>query len=147
MLTLTVGGVSGFFTASSVRGWYTTLRKPWFNPPDWIFGPVWTLLYVMMGVALYMVWNAQADASLKSRALLFFFWQLTLNFFWSFLFFYAQRPGWALADILLLAGLIILTILAFGRVSSTAAWLLVPYICWVCFAAVLNAHLWWMNRH
>ena len=102
MLPLVVGGLSGFFTTSSISGWYTTINKPSFNPPNWIFGPVWTLLYMMMGIALFIIWKSEADAVLKKQALIFFFIQLAINFCWSLLFFYCESPGWALIDIVLM---------------------------------------------
>ena len=145
MLPLVVGGLSGFFTTSSISGWYTTINKPSFNPPNWIFGPVWTLLYMMMGIALFIIWKSEADAVLKKQALIFFFIQLAINFCWSLLFFYCESPGWALIDIVLMWVFILLTIFSFGKISSLSAWLLVPYISWVSFAAVLNFAIWRMN--
>ncbi len=145
LIPLLVGAISGLFTASGVKGWYVSAVKPAFNPPNWIFGPVWTILYIMMGIALYLVWKVAADKQLKKTAIILFAVQLALNFCWSFIFFKMQEPGWAFAEILLLWLMILLTIIWFGKISSTAAWLLVPYICWVSFASVLNFSIWQLN--
>ena len=144
-LPLAVGAVSGAFTVSAINGWYATLQKPWFNPPNWIFGPVWTLLYAMMGIAFFLVWKSTANESVRNQAMVLFLIQLTFNFFWSLIFFHWQQPGWAFLEIVLLWVLILITILQFGKISSTAAWLMVPYICWVSFASVLNFALWRLN--
>ena len=141
-LPLAVGSIAGLFTSSSVKGWFITLNKPSFNPPGWLFAPVWTILYILMGIAFYIIWNKDVDASLKRKAMLFYFAQLVLNFCWSFIFFYAKQPGWAVVDIVLLWILIIGTIYWFSKISKPAAWLLVPYILWVSFATVLNFAIW-----
>ena len=142
---LLIGGLSGFFTANSISGWYATIQKPSFNPPNWIFGPVWTLLYVMMGIALFVIWKSEADSVLKKQALILFSIQLAVNFCWSLLFFYCESPGCALIDIILMWVLILMTIFSFGKISSFAAWMLVPYIGWVSFAALLNFAIWKLN--
>jgi translocator protein len=145
LVPLLVGAISGFFTTSGVNGWYAVANKPWFNPPNWIFAPVWTTLYALMGIALFLVWRSDADKAIKQTAIALFAIQLTLNFFWSIIFFKLQQPGWAFAEIILMWVMILLTILWFGKVSPTAAWLLVPYICWVSFASVLNYSIWQLN--
>lgn len=145
LIPLLVGGISGFFTSSGVNGWYAVANKPWFNPPNWIFAPVWTALYVLMGIALFLVWKAETAKEIKQTAVILFAVQLILNFFWSFIFFRLQLPGWAFAEIILMWIMIFFTILSFGRISSTAAWLLVPYISWVSFATVLNYSIWKLN--
>jgi len=145
LVPLLVGAFSGFFTSSGVNGWYATASKPWFNPPNWIFAPVWTTLYILMGIALYLVWKSGADIRLKQTAIILFAVQLILNFFWSFIFFKLQLPGWAFAEIVLMWVMIFITILWFGKISAAAAWLLVPYISWVSFAAVLNYAIWKLN--
>lgn len=145
LIPVLVGVVAGIFTSSGVDGWYAVANKPWFNPPNWIFAPVWTTLYILMGIALFLVWRADADKKLQQTAIILFAVQLTLNFFWSFIFFKLQQPGWALAEIILMWLIILLTILWVGKISPTAAWLLVPYICWVSFAAVLNYSIWQLN--
>ena len=145
LIPLLVGAISGFFTSSGVNGWYALANKPWFNPPNWIFAPVWTTLYVLMGIALFLVWKADADKSIKQTAIILFTLQLALNFFWSIIFFKLQQPGWAFVEIILMWLMILLTILWFGKINATAAWLLVPYICWVSFASVLNYSIWKLN--
>ncbi len=145
-IPLMVGATSGFFTISGVESWYQTIQKPSWNPPNWIFGPVWTTLYVMMGIALFLVWKEDTSEELKKIAIALFAVQLTLNFFWSFIFFNQQQPGWALVEIIAMWFFILLTIFAFAQVNKTAAWLLVPYISWVSFATILNYTIWQLNR-
>jgi translocator protein len=142
LIPLLVGAVSSFFTAAGVNGWYVTAQKPSFNPPNWIFAPVWTTLYILMGIAMYIVWMAKVNTTIKKTAIALFVLQLSLNFLWSFIFFKMQQPGWAFAEIVAMWIAILLTIIWFGKISSTAAWLLVPYICWVSFATVLNYYIW-----
>jgi len=144
-LPLLVGGLSGFATARGVQEWYPSLTKPPFNPPSWVFGPVWTLLYVMMGVAAYLVWQKGWESETVRVALALFLVQLILNGLWSVLFFGMQSPALAFAEILLLWVAIAGTIVWFWRVSPTAGILLLPYIAWVSFAAVLNGSLWYLN--
>jgi translocator protein len=138
---LLVGFVAGMFTSSSITSWYATLAKPSFSPPNWLFAPVWTLLYILMGIALYLVWNSHGS----KIAITFFIIQLALNFAWSFLFFSLQNPLLAFIDILLLWAMIIVTALLFFPLSRTAAILLIPYFLWVSFAALLNFSIYWLN--
>lgn len=145
LIPVLVGVVSGFFTQPGVEGWYAVANKPAFNPPNWIFAPVWTTLYILMGIAFFLVWKAQAAKATKQTAITLYIAQLTVNFFWSLIFFKLQQPGWAFAEIILMWVLILLTILWFAKISSVAAWLLVPYISWVSFAAVLNYSIWILN--
>ena len=140
-----VGAIAGFFTNSGVNSWYVIANKPSFNPPNWLFAPVWTTLYLMMGIALYLVWSKEADKAIKKTAIILFSVQMLLNFAWSFIFFYAQQPGWAFVEIIAMWVMILLTIFWFGKISSLAAWLLVPYISWVSFAALLNFYIWKLN--
>ena len=144
-IPLLVGAIAAFFTASGVNGWYAIANKPSFNPPNWLFAPVWTALYIMMGIALYLIWKSEADTGFKQTAIILFAVQLTLNFLWSFIFFYSKQPGWAFADIIALWIMILFTIIWFGKISSTASWLLVPYIFWVSFASLLNFYIWRLN--
>ena len=144
-IPLAVGATSGFFTITGVESWYQTINKPSWNPPGSVFGPVWTTLYVLMGVALFLVWKSSGSDTLKRTAITLFAVQLILNFFWSFIFFDQQQPGWAFVEIITLWFFILLTIFSFTRVSKTAAWLLVPYISWVSFAAILNYTIWKLN--
>jgi translocator protein len=145
LIPLLVGSTAGFFTSAGVNGWYAAATKPWFNPPNWLFAPVWTTLYIMMGIALFLVWKSDADKTVKPAAIILFAVQLILNFFWSFIFFKTQQLGWAFAEIIAMWIMILFTILWFGKISSAAAWLLVPYISWVSFASVLNYALWKLN--
>ena len=143
---LAVGGLSGFATARGVDAWYPTLVKPSFNPPAWVFGPTWTVLYILMGVALFLVWQQGLNTQGVRLALFVFGVQLMLNALWSIIFFRMQSPGWAFAEIILLWIAIIATLWAFWRVMPAAGWLLVPYLAWVSFAAVLNGSIWFLNR-
>ena len=132
------GALVGVATAGGDSAWYQSLAKPSWTPPGWVFGPVWTTLYVAMGVAAWRIWRA-GGWNLHRAALAVFVSQLALNFAWSFVFFGAQQVGWALVDIAALWVSIVLTIRLFGRIDRGAAWLLTPYLAWVSFAAALNA--------
>ncbi len=145
VVPLAVGGLAGWATASSVASWYPTLVKPSFNPPAWVFGPVWTLLYLTMGVAAFLVWRRGLDAAGVRTALTLFVAQLVLNGVWSLLFFGLRAPGLAFAEILVLWLAIGATTRLFWRVVPAAGLLLVPYWLWVSFAAVLNGALWRLN--
>ena len=145
LIPLAVGAVSGLFTASSVNDWFKTLNKPWFNPPSWLFAPVWTILYIMMGIAFYIIWNSHSKLEKRYTGYTYYWLQLGLNFLWSFLFFYYKRPDLALIDIILLFIMITSTIFSFRKISKTAAWLLAPYLCWVAFATALNFEIWRLN--
>ncbi len=141
---LAVAALGGAVTAQSVGGWYQTLSKPAFNPPDQVFAPVWTVLYVMMAVAAWRVWRRR-EAPGRGRALALFAAQLALNLAWSVLFFGLQAVGAALVEILVLWLAILITTAAFARIDRAAAWLMVPYLAWVSFAVALNAAIWRLN--
>ena len=141
---LAVGGLGGALTASSVGGWYQGLVKPSFNPPDWVFGPVWTALYLTMAVAAWRVWDHRQSRG-RGRALTLFALQLALNALWSALFFGWTNPGAALVEIVLLLIAVLLTAASFARIDRIAGWLMAPYAAWVSFAVVLNAAIWWLN--
>src|SRR6476620_5805838 len=141
-----VGGVAGFFTTPEIDKWYKTIQKPDWQPPNWVFGPVWTLLYIMMGIALYLVWRSNAPSNKKRTAITLWIIQLVFNFFWSFIFFRQHQLDWALGEIIVLWLFILLTIFAFARINKLAAWLLVPYISWVSFASILTYTIYEMNR-
>lgn len=132
------GIIGSVFTTSSVSSWYPTLVQPELAPPSWVFGPVWTTLYALMGIAAFLVWKKGWDRADVRFALGLFFVQLVVNSLWSFVFFGAQNIGGALIVIALLWTLIILTIIFFGKLSKIAGWLLVPYLLWVSFASYLN---------
>jgi len=142
IICLIIASLSGWITSHSVQSWYLSLNKPPFNPPQWIFAPVWITLYIMIGISGGILWlNRQAH----KPAFYFFLIQLIFNFAWSFIFFGAHQIGLALVDILLLLTFIILTIIFAFRSNKIAAWLLVPYLLWVSFACILNIFLWKLN--
>ena len=146
-ICLAVGYFSGTVTRSAITDWYPTLNKPSFNPPNWVFAPVWTLLYVMMGVAAGLVWDRIAyESEIIQKALLFFIIQLGLNALWSYLFFGLKNPMLAGVEIVLLWLMIYETYFQFAKINKIAGYLLIPYLAWVSFAAVLNASIWWLNR-
>lgn len=138
------GLIGSFFTFSAIPVWYATLSKPFFSPPNVVFGPVWTILYALMGISLYFVWTSKAKS--KPYALKVFFAQLGLNAMWSMIFFGLKNPGLAFIEILALGASIYLTIRAFQKISQVAAYLLYPYLVWVSFATVLNFSIWMLNR-
>ena len=143
-LPLMVGAVSGYATSRSVDLWYAGLAKPPFNPPNALFGPVWTVLYVLMGVTLFLLWRSPSSPD-RTRALAAFGVQLALNFAWSFLFFGFHMVTAALVEILVLWGCILAMIALSARVNPASAWLQAPYLLWVSFAAVLNAAILALN--
>jgi tryptophan-rich sensory protein len=134
------------FTSAEIPGWFQTIQKPSWNPPNWLFAPVWTSLYVLMGIALFLVWKSNVTGKVKQKAISLFAIQLALNFCWSFIFFNQHQIGWALVEIVVMWLFILLTIFAFAPISKVAAWLLVPYISWVSFATILNYTIWQLNR-
>lgn len=145
VLCETAGLIGGIFTAQSVTTWYSTLAKPPFNPPAWVFGPVWTTLYLLMGISLYLVWQIKRETKWRLAALGVFFAQLILNALWSFIFFGLRNPGWAVFEIVVLWACILVTVILIWKLSRPAALLLLPYILWVSFAAVLNVAVWQLN--
>ena len=146
VLCMLAGFIGSFFTTPRIPGWYAGLEKPSFNPPAWLFGPVWTALYILMGIALFLVWRKGLAARGVRIALLVFLVQLVLNALWSFAFFGAQSPLAGLIVIIALWGTIAATIALFAPLSRGAAVLLAPYILWVSFAAILNASIYFLNR-
>jgi translocator protein len=134
------------FTGPSIPGWYAGLVKPPFNPPNWLFGPVWTLLYALMGIAAYLVYEKGRKEPKVRKALIIFAVQLALNALWSPVFFGAHALLGAAVVIVLLWAMILASIVLFSKISKAAAWLLVPYILWVSFATVLNISLYVLNR-
>ncbi len=144
---LAVGYFSGMVTRSAITTWYPTLVKPSFNPPNWIFAPVWTMLYAMMGVAAGLVWNCiEIEKELVKKALIFFAIQLALNTLWSFLFFGLKNPMLAGIEIIILWLMIYETYIQFSKINKIAGYLFIPYLLWVSFATVLNGSIWWLNR-
>lgn len=145
LIPLSVGSIAGIFTASSVKDWFLLLNKPSFNPPSWLFGPVWTILYILMGISFYLIWINNKDVAKKRICYVYYWIQLLLNFLWSFLFFFFKNPGLALIDIVVLLTTIVLTTVSFNKISTVAARLLIPYILWVSFATALNFEIWRLN--
>ncbi|MBI2542979.1 MAG: tryptophan-rich sensory protein [Candidatus Aenigmarchaeota archaeon] len=143
LICLGVGFLGSVFTTPSIDTWYAALNKPSFSPPNWMFAPVWTILFIMMGVSLYLVWDIRKKNTKK--ALYLFGVQLSLNLLWSLLFFGLRNPLLASAEIIILWVVILLTIMEFRKFSKTAAYLLIPYIIWVSFAAVLNFTIVFIN--
>ena len=143
-LCFTVAGIGGAWTGNEVTGWYRTLARPSFTPPEWLFGPVWTLLYALMAVAAWQVWASTASPP-RTWGLALFLAQLGLNLAWSWIFFRQHAIGAAFAEILVLWVLIGSTTVIFAHTSPLAAWLMVPYWVWVTFATLLNAAFWRLN--
>ena len=147
IICLAVGYLSGMVTRASITTWYPTLVKPSFNPPNWIFAPVWTSLYVMMGVAAGLIWNQiTTQKAAVTKALQFFTIQLVLNALWSFLFFGLHNLMLATIEVVLLWLMIFETYSQFAKINKTASYLMLPYLAWVSFASVLTASIWWLNR-
>jgi benzodiazapine receptor len=141
-----VGIIGTPFTISAISTWYVFLNKPFFSPPNWIFGPVWTILYFFMGVSAFLVWQKGLNHKKVKKALTYFKLQLFFNFLWSILFFGLHSPILGLVDIIVLLVSIILTIGAFYKISKIAAYLLIPYLLWVSFATILNISIVVLNK-
>ena len=144
LLCFGAAAIGGFATANSLSDWYINLNKPSFNPPNWVFGPVWSLLYTFMAITLWKVWSL-APGPERNLAMTWFFIQLALNTLWSFLFFYFQWPLGASVEIIVLWVAILMTILKFYALVPWTIWLLIPYLLWVSFAAFLNGTIAWLN--
>ncbi len=142
---LVVGLTSGYLAMDGMAGFYENLVKPPLNPPGWIFGPVWTLLYITIGLSLYLFWSARGKASAKQKGYLFFILQLVCNFLWSLIFFNLHAILWGLVDIILMLILTITTIYYFNKISRNSALLLLPYLVWISFATYLNAAILFLN--
>lgn len=142
----TTGVIGSFFTAPSIPGWYASLNKPGFTPPNWIFAPVWTSLFLMMGISLFLVWQKSAVLKLDAgKALFVFAVQIILNILWSIIFFGLHSPEIAFFEILFLWTAILLTVIQFRKISSASAVLFIPYLLWVSFASLLNFSIWRIN--
>jgi tryptophan-rich sensory protein len=144
LLCLGIGALSGIATSSGVKTWYIDIIKPVFNPPNYVFAPVWTVLYFLMGVSFYLILQGPKSVE-KSKAIRLFLLQLTLNFAWSFLFFKFHLIGIAFIEIILIWLAVLAMILQFYKVNRLAAKLQIPYLLWLSFATVLNASIWWLN--
>src|SRR3989339_979940 len=145
--TQLAGVIGSVFNFASIPTWYMTLEKPSFNPPNWVFGPVWTILFLMMGVAVYLVWTKKTmfHQKKKKEALQIFVLQLLLNILWSAIFFGLLSPGLAFAEIIILWVSIAITMIKFHKFSNLASYLLIPYLAWVSFASILNFAIWRLN--
>lgn len=144
VVCLGAGGLGAIATTSEIEGWYQTIAKPSWNPPDRVFGPVWTTLFILMGIAAWLVWKPEGFKA-AAIPLLLFVVQLLLNTGWSWIFFGLHQPGWAFVEIVMLWLAIAATTVTFFRRSKTAGWLLMPYVAWVSFAGVLNYAIWRLN--
>ncbi len=141
---LALGYIAGQYTSEAIPGWFESLNKPSFNPPGWIFGPVWTLLYILMGLSFFHIW---IKPRIKERtvAKIIYIVQLLLNFAWSFLFFYYHDIALALIDIIVLDIVVVIMLLKFYQLKPTAAYLNIPYLLWILFATALNAAFYFLN--
>ena len=137
-------GLGGYFTFISVDTWYQTLDKPSFNPPDWIFGPVWTTLYIFMGISIWLIWKKE-KSKIRTLAIKIFWLQLFFNIFWTFLFFGIRKINYSLIEIFFLIFLIIITIFYFLKLNKIAGYLLIPYLIWVIYASILTFNIWILN--
>lgn len=145
LLPLGIGGIAGMFTTQAIPGWYSMLNQPSFNPPNWVFGPVWTTLYTIMGISLFMIWKLDTGKQ-RNQAILIFMVQLFLNFGWSFFFFYFKMIGVALINIVALWIMIVIMLIRFYKIKPLAAYINIPYLLWVTFATALNVAYFFLNR-
>lgn len=143
-LPLAVGAIAGTATAREIPGWYAGLVRPAIAPPNWVFGPVWTTLYILMGISLYLIWKLPPDQA-RNLALAAFGIQLVLNFFWTFIFFSCKSLGWAFVEIIVLWIMLVFTMVLFWRLKPIAAWINLPYLLWVSFATLLTWSYWRLN--
>ena len=144
ILTVLVGAISGIATTNSIKDWYVAINKPFFNPPNYLFGPVWTVLYILMGISFFLILRSP-KSDLRNKAIVVFCIQLVLNFCWSFIFFKFHLIGLAFVEIILIWLSIIWMILVFSKINKAAAYLQVPYFLWVSFASILNFSIWYLN--
>jgi tryptophan-rich sensory protein len=144
LLPHAVGVTAAIFTTEAIPGWYATLNQPSFNPPNWVFGPVWTTLYTILGISLFMIWNLEPGKK-RNQAIGVFMVQMLLNFGWSFLFFHFKMIGVALIEIVALWIMIVVMLVRFYKLKPLAAYINIPYLLWVTFATVLNAAYYFLN--
>ena len=145
LIPLSFGAIGGFITQKTIKTWYPFLEKPSFNPPNWLFPPVWSLLFILIGVSAYLVWNKKAQIKHLPRTIAFYFIQLILNLCWSYLFFYHQLIGAALIEIIFLLAAIIVNGIVFYKIDKTAGLLYIPYFLWVSFATLLTYNIYVLN--
>lgn len=139
------GLIGSLATFSAIPTWFVTLKKPSFSPPNWLFGPVWTILYTLMGVSLFLVWQKRGTDKMVWPAIIIFLVHLGVNALWSIIFFGLKNPGWAFLEIIVLWLMIVISMILFYRIDKVACWLLLPYLLWVSFASVLNYSIWKLN--
>jgi tryptophan-rich sensory protein len=144
IICTSLGFLSGISTADSITNWFQFVKKPSWNPPNWLFAPVWTLLYILMGISVALIWHSNSKN--KKSAISLFVIQFILNLCWSIIFFNQHQTGWAFVEIIIMLIFIIMTNFSFYKINKTAAYLLLPYICWVSFATVLNGTIWFLNK-
>jgi len=142
LICFVAAAIGSIFTTPQIPGWYAGLAKPWFAPPNWVFGPAWTILYILMAIAAWLVWKQPKDTK---GALILFFSQLALNFAWSFLFFGARSPWLGLIGVAFMLAAVAITTVVFWRITKPAGMLFIPYLAWTAFAAFLNLTIWRMN--
>ena len=145
VITLGIGALGGLATSESVKTWYPTLNKPSFNPPNWLFAPVWTSLYILIGIGAYLVWIKREKIAHFPRVLAIYFIQLILNLCWSFIFFSLHEIGFALFEIIILLIVIVVNAIAFYKIDKWAGYLFIPYILWVSFASFLTYSIFMLN--
>lgn len=145
LISQSAGIIGSFFTAPAIAGWYAELNKPLFNPPSWIFAPVWISLYALMGIASYLIWVKRKKEKLANTALVIFFIHLIFNALWSIIFFGLKNPMWAFFEILILWVMVLILIIIFHKIDKKASYLLIPYVLWVSFATFLNFAIWILN--
>ncbi len=144
ILPLGIGAIAGMFTSEAVPDWYALLNRPSFSPPNWLFGPVWTTLYLLMGISLFLIWKQEVSKE-RNLAILVFMVQLILNFGWSFIFFYFNLLGFALIEIIILWISIVIMLFLFYKIKPIASFINIPYLVWVTFATILNASYYLLN--
>lgn len=144
-LSIVLSGVGGSVTRPQILGWYATIEKPWFNPPNWVFAPVWTILFAMMAIAFWRILQVPTGTPGRRGAIVAYLVQLVLNAAWSIAFFGLNSPGAGLVVIGVFLVAIAVTVRRFAALDRTAAWLLAPYLAWVSFATILNAAIWRLN--
>jgi translocator protein len=145
ILPLGIGAIAGIFTAKAVPEWYASLNRPSFSPPNWLFGPVWTALYILLGISLFLIWKLDSGRE-RNLAIFVFLLQLLLNFGWSFIFFYFKMIGFALFEIILLWMSIVIMLFFFYKIRPIAAYINIPYFLWVTFATILNSAYYFLNK-
>jgi len=144
LITLFAGFIGSFFTTPSIASWYAFINKPSFSPPNWLFAPVWSLLYILMGIAAFLIWQKRDNLKTKP-ALMFYGIQLILNTLWSIIFFGMHNPGLAFLEIIILWSFILITLIKFYKINKTSGILFIPYLIWVSFASILNFAVWMLN--